>query len=342
MTVVETRPTTLHGWHEEVRRLAADGEFERAIDILERLVDAVPDRRRLQQDLVRLYRQADRPVAADKLAVQLDPGDHRAWFRLARVARVCGDAELFEISTDGWVRATPDCPIARHFADAAVALADPAGEIAQPDPAYIEQVFDHYADTFDEHLASLGYTAPAAVAASLHDRVGSGRVADLGCGTGLVGVELAERDWAGELLGVDLSSKMIEAARSRTELPMSGYASLETADLHDFLAGVVDPLDGIVSADVVIYVGDLRPMLASAADALRSGGWLVFTTERAADGQAPRGFLPQMNGRFVHDDGWVHAVLIDAGFDSIEIDAVELREEGGEPVPASLVVARRA
>ena len=88
MTVVETRPTTLHGWHEEVRRLAADGEFERAIDILERLVDAVPDRRRLQQDLVRLYRQADRPVAADKLAVQLDPGDHREVNGIIRLDRL--------------------------------------------------------------------------------------------------------------------------------------------------------------------------------------------------------------------------------------------------------------
>jgi predicted TPR repeat methyltransferase len=58
-------------------------------------------------------------------------------------------------------------------------------------------VFDEFAASFDAKLVKLQYRAPELVVEALNERLGSdsdwGAVADLGCGTGLVGTLLRPR-----------------------------------------------------------------------------------------------------------------------------------------------------
>ena len=92
---------------------------------------------------------------------------------------------------------------------------------------FIAQLFDQYADRFDDILVgALKYQAPDFLLDMIERFVPSRDldVLDLGCGTGLVGSRL--RPLAGTLTGVDVAARMIEMARKpRTFTTSSSAAS---------------------------------------------------------------------------------------------------------------------
>ena len=128
------------------------------------------------------------------------------------------------------------------------------------------------------------------------------RAADLGCGTGLMGPLL--RPACGCLVGVDLSAGMVAKARARGCYDRTDVGEL-VAWLRDEAAtaaaatgasgrqGGSKPGDGasaesssngagpssdgggydlLVAADVLVYIGDLRPLMAAAAAAAAGPG----------------------------------------------------------------------
>ena len=86
------------------------------------------------------------------------------------------------------------------------------------------------------------------------------RVLDLGCGTGLSGLNL--KPWAAHLTGVDLSPEMAEKARARAI-----YDRLEVAELTGWLAQNQDYYDLIVACDTLIYFGDLEAVMKAVQNA---------------------------------------------------------------------------
>jgi predicted TPR repeat methyltransferase len=202
---------------------------------------------------------------------------------------------------------------------------------------YVRAEFDNFAANFDVKLASLDYRGPAlvaeavrAIAAELPARP---IVLDAGCGTGLCGPLL--RSLAGRLVGVDLSTGMLDRARAR-----GGYDELVAAELTGFLRGQVGAYDVIVSADTLVYFGDLAEVLAAAAAALRPGGVLVFTLEKADPPVAPSGYRINPHGRYSHTAEYVVRTLTQAGFAPI-VAELATRREADAWVPGWLVRARR-
>lgn len=268
MTVLAAPPErTLRSWHDEVRALHAAGRTCEAVELLGRLVEAAPDRPRLRRDLMTLLRADGRSVDADRMAVELDPTDASAWCRLSCHARRTTDLDLFVESSLGWERARPGDPTVAHFASIARQIRD-GRTYARPERGYITELFDNYADRFEGHLEQLGYRGPDVVADLVADLMADGvlaldsTVADLGCGTGLVGDRLrTTTPWDGRLTGVDLSPRMLEhtAARAIDNAPV--YDSVAEADFVEYL-DLVGPsgLDVVLAADAFIYVGDLRPI----------------------------------------------------------------------------------
>src|SRR5262249_34413521 len=136
----------------------------------------------------------------------------------------------------------------------------------------------------------LSYRAPALLRAAI-ERVCAARqhparfaaVLDLGCGTGLAGVEF--RPLAERLTGVDLSPQMIAVARGK-----GAYARLVADDIGRFLAAAAVEgarYDLVLAADVFTYFGDLAPLFAACASVLAPGGLVAFTVERSdGDGYA--------------------------------------------------------
>lgn len=125
-------------------------------------------------------------------------------------------------------------------------LIERAYSLSDPDEA--RALYDEWAGTYDDDLASdsQGYVAPAVAADAVASASGvDGEILDAGCGTGLVGVALAERG-ARSIDGVDLSPGMLAKAKET-----GVYRRLAPADLSRPLPVSAD------SYDVVVCVGTL-------------------------------------------------------------------------------------
>ena len=275
----------------------------------------------------------DDGVAAALRAMQLLPPHEQRRQLYMQLLLYLGQKAHAAVILRAWLAQEPDNPYVQHH----LAACTGEGAPERASDAYVENLFDHFAPTFDAKLSSLHYRAPQvvadAVAAALPAPAGLLAVADIGCGTGLCGPLL--RPWAGRLVGCDLSGAMLERARGR-----GAYDELHKAELTAFLREHPAEFDLVVSADTLNYFGELREVAQAVHGALRTGGTVVFTLEALSAGEgAP--YQLQDNGRYAHDAGHARSVFEAAGL-QVEppVDAV-LREEGEAPVLGWLVVARR-
>jgi predicted TPR repeat methyltransferase len=201
-------------------------------------------------------------------------------------------------------------------------------------PAYVRALFDDYAARFDTHLLhELAYAVPNRlrdlVEPHLADLPGR-RLADLGCGTGLLAPLF--RPVAASLEGVDLSPAMLARARAR-----GLYDALHEADIARFLAVRPGRLDLLLAADVLVYLGDLAPLLAAAARSLAPGGLLACSLERH-DGE---GWVLHRSGRYAHGAPYLEKAATGAGLVLLELQPLTLRHEAGRPVEGYLALLQR-
>ncbi len=103
---------------------------------------------------------------------------------------------------------------------------------------------------------------------------GGKRVLDLGCGYGWH-CRYAVQHGAVEVLGIDLSERMLAAARERGEDPRIRYQRSAVEDLQ--LAP--DSFDVVISSLMLHYLEDIPALFARVYDWLRPGGVLVFSAE---------------------------------------------------------------
>lgn len=80
--------------------------------------------------------------------------------------------------------------------------------------AEMRDAYDKWAEEYDRDVLDSGYITPARIAEALSQFVGNRNqpVMDYGCGTGLSGIALKKAGFS-TIDGVDLSEKMLEAAR---------------------------------------------------------------------------------------------------------------------------------
>ncbi|GMF13764.1 unnamed protein product [Phytophthora lilii] len=221
-------------------------------------------------------------------------------------------------------------------------------------PAYVAEVFNELADSFEEKLvAHLEYRVPWQLVEALQKLSPAGFVpkdstmkpdwvvADVGCGTGLCGRLLRPH--------VDISPLMIEKTRAE-----GSYDELQTADIVPFLESCADEsLDLIISADVWIYVGALEKVFELSARKLRSStGWMAFSIEllppsitKDSEGDANEtsvGFRLAPSGRFQHSHEYITSLASRSGFTVAENQDVSVRKESGEPIPGRIYLLQRA
>jgi predicted TPR repeat methyltransferase len=196
--------------------------------------------------------------------------------------------------------------------------------------AYVRALFDGYAERFDEALFDeLDYTGPRQLHElfEAHGKANANGLAigDLGCGTGACGPLF--RDRASELVGVDLSPKMLAKALERDV-----YDQLHQAELLTFLRENHERFDLLLAADVFVYFGDLGPVMEAAAGALRPEGRMVFSVEHQEIGD----YRLDSTGRYKHAPTFIQALATHAGFVIRAKEQDTTRLEAGEPVEASL------
>jgi trans-aconitate 2-methyltransferase len=97
-------------------------------------------------------------------------------------------------------------------------------------------------------------------------------VVDLGCGPGNLTAALADRWPSAEVLGVDSSPEMIDAARAETG--EGSRLSFELADIRDWAPD--RPVDVLLSNAVLQWVPGHLDLVARWPGMLAPGGWLAF------------------------------------------------------------------
>lgn len=133
-----------------------------------------------------------------------------------------------------------------------------------------------HAEQFDAALAQYQSAFHAAADLGIDDRV-----LDVGCGTGLTTRAAARAAPAGEALGVDLSARMIDLARTLAaadDVPNARFAQAD-AQVHPFATGEVD---AVISRTGAMFFGRPDAAFANLARALRPGGRLTLLTWKAA------------------------------------------------------------
>lgn len=322
------------------RLLAVTGEQAQAADTYRELCrldprDPLPARE-LGALLIGL---GELPEAVQELqrALRLDPDHAEAHARLGQAWMLLGERGKAAASLARALEIDPeDRHDAQHFLAALNATSDslPA--------AYVRHLFDQYAGGFDKALLEvLDYQGPRLlrhaldrlVPADCHGRLD---MLDIGCGTGLVGREL--RPFARHLAGIDLAPRMIgQAARTGV------YDRLAVADAVAALRDGVDGQshwDAVVAGDVLVYLGDLAPLLDALAAALNPGGLFLATAEALPEGATGDYFLKPTR-RFGHAEGYIARLAADRGLAVALAEQAVLRLEKRQPVRGFVIALRQ-
>ena len=276
----------------------------------------------------------DDAAAADLFAQALEraPDWAAGWFALGDAHARLGDRDKAATALQ---KAAILDTAGELGAPLALAALGAAGTPASAAPDHVRALFDEYAPRFDAHLTgALSYRAPAVLAEAMQRTVPDRhwrRVFDLGCGTGLMGEAIRARtDWLG---GVDLSSAMVEQARRKAL-----YDTLSVGEMTDTLAATIEPFDLVLAADVLVYVGDLTPILQAVAGALLPGGLFAFSVQR---GEAGSGVRVGADRRFTHSRDHVLARAVEGGWTVRCCDETSTRRDAGADVPGLVVVLSR-
>lgn len=205
-------------------------------------------------------------------------------------------------------------------------------------PALAAQaLFDEIAFHYDEiMLDGLAYRAHIHVR-TLADRLLArstrpSRILDLGTGTGLVGDAFKDLAAGGRFDGIDLSTNMIEMARAR-----GIYDDLIHGDIETVLNQPGPSYDLILSADAMVYLGDLALTFSGVAQRLVPGGFYVFTCES----KAGEGWEKTPSNRFRHSETYLRDAAAHAGLELASLMECHLRNQAQEPVPGFAVALRK-
>jgi predicted TPR repeat methyltransferase len=283
--------------------------------------------------------ERDKAEASFRRALALQPDFPQAQYNLAILLRRTGRYPEAALCLEQVVRAEPDNATAQFLL-----AASKCAELERAPDRYVAEIFDADADRFDEHLVKdLHYDTPERLLRLSIGLLGCADkkkdMLDLGCGTGLAGVSFSP--YAENLVGVDLSAKMLAYARSRQI-----YQRLEHAELLSMMQGEKNAsYDVILASDVFIYSGKLDKIFAEAKRLLRTGGLFLFSVESLdalprAEPRRPgvRTFQLNTTGRFAHSAAYIHTLAFTCGFRINTMLSAPARLEAGKPVSAWLAL----
>ena len=150
----------------------------------------------------------------------------------------------------------------------------------------IATAFDEYVNQYDSDLKKWLYDAPEKAAKRLATRLPPhSRILDVGCGTGLVGVELNKLGFT-NIDGLDISERSLNVAESRLAENKEIYWNLSYMNLNwDIYHSLFDlqillptnPYDGIICVGVLTYLEDIPSVLLKLIKLVRTGGEIELT-----------------------------------------------------------------
>jgi predicted TPR repeat methyltransferase len=308
------------------------GKLEEALEHLEKCVELKPDLIAAYLTLSKLYQQQNRPnFAAASLMLYLEyaPASIAVLFDLGNLFAAYKD---YDNAIDYFKRILdidPNNGSARH------AVAALSGETTLTAPReHVQQIFDDLAENFESHLTDLGYDAPKKLKemllATMEKKSHFQHAIDLGCGTGLSGIQF--RPLVSRFTGLDLSPKMVKIAHEKKV-----YDELTTSDICPYIESSNQQYDLFIATDVFVYVGDLTHVFQTISSHSLPGASFLFTTEVASE---ETGYVLRPSGRYAHSHHYIETLANEHGF-TIELSQNNnLRNEGLQPIKGELFVLR--
>ncbi|AOF89563.1 methyltransferase [Sinorhizobium sp. RAC02] len=302
--------------------------------------DLIADRR---ADYARMFAESGEFAEAYEVmeqALEQVPTWAAGWFRLAEYAEKSGRKEAATAALEKVVALDPTDIFGAGLKLAVLGAAEAP---AAPPSSYVERLFDDYANRFDTALVErLDYTVPQTLARLVRKHADEDArfdlVSDIGCGTGLFGVEI--RAHAGSLEGFDLSAGMLAKAGEKAVYDHLAQVDLSLpAQTSGLFAAAVDARADLVSAaDVLMYLGDLAEVFPSVARLVKPGGLFAFSVEDGGEGDAP---LLRPSLRYAHPEAFIRRRMVENGFDLVALEKSVIRRDAGQPVHGLLFLARR-
>jgi predicted TPR repeat methyltransferase len=333
MHSLRSDPGNARAWNDLGGMFVAAGRTIDARDTYRRATEAVPGSAEGWYNLgICLRKEGDLEGAISSLrgAIACTGGYSRAYEALATLLYQLGrTADAANVYSD-WYAREPSNAKASHM----VAAMSGSNVPSRASDEYVRMLFDELAESFDTSLERLDYRAPSVIANELYQRAGGklATVLDAGCGTGLCGPLI--RESCGQLVGVDLSPKMIHFARAR-----NCYDELVVSELTTFFRQRPRAFDAVVCADTLMYFGALEPVFATAYQSLRGAGWFIFTLE-ALDPRASDEYRLEAHGRYTHSESYVRRALAAAAFSIEAFTRDTFRKERDQEVPGFVLIAR--
>ncbi|NOU13269.1 MAG: tetratricopeptide repeat protein [Methylococcaceae bacterium] len=308
--------------------------YSEAIELLLKATQLEPENAYHYQNLGNVYRKLKQyPEAVNmfRKSLELRPFDSEAYRKLSLTFYFMGEIEHCIEVLDQWLSHDPENPTALHMHAAYSRSNTPS----RASDAYVRQTFDGFAASFDAVLKRLDYRAPFLVEDALLqlNPDTNWNLLDAGCGTGLCGALV--RPLVKRLVGVDLSSKMLERANAR-----GVYDELIEAELTAFYSQANAEYDAMTCVDTLCYFGDLTEVISASVNSLKPKGYFLFTLEKLEEDGAEKVFRLNLHGRYSHTEAYVRKTLTNAGFQILRIENSVLRKEGREQVLGLVVTAQ--
>ncbi|MDK9705433.1 MAG: tetratricopeptide repeat protein [Desulforhopalus sp.] len=314
--------------------LHQEGFTEKGLELIEKAIRIEPNYPLALNNLgVILSERGDLALAGKYLqkSADLDPGNVSTLYNLAGLYNAQNDFNAAVTILDRLLAIDPGHQPAQHMR-AALSGTTPTSAPRQ----YVEEIFDKYAHRFDKHLEkTLGYTAPKALAAMVRETIPAAlpfaAVLDLGCGTGLSGASFKEM--SRRLVGVDVSGQMLAKAAGKNL-----YDRLEQEEILSFLERDKETYDLFIAADVLVYLGDPKPLFPMLAARSTAGAVVACSIERA---QQTDSYQLHPSGRYAHNPLYLEQCAADGGFAVLSHQAHQIRKENGQWLDGDLYLLRK-
>ena len=275
------------------------GKFDEAETSYKKAIELKPNFTEAHYNLGNTLKMLDRLEDAEasyKKVIELKSDYAEAYSKLGNILVTFGKLDEAEVRYKKAIELKPDYAEAKHL------LAALTGETTNSPPReYVEKLFDGYASKFEHSLIDkLEYNIPKIITEMIvakNPDVSLGSILDLGCGTGLIGVEI--KKFCTNIEGIDLSNSMLEQARNKNI-----YNKLEHRDIVEYLSTEDLDFNYFISTDVFIYVGDLSDVFRLIKSRNKSRGKIAFTTEHTDKD----GFVLEKHGRYSHSKKYIESL----------------------------------
>ena len=206
-------------------------------------------------------------------------------------------------------------------------------DFTQCPKAYVSQLFDDYASTYDDHLTQvLKYSGHEKLSELIQDVLEPKKeqwhhTVDLGCGTGLAATYI--KPWSKILTGVDCSKNMITIAN-------------KTACYDSFIEGFIpdiqwpEKVDLFFIADCLPYIGDLTQVIEQMSSVLNQNGVIACSIENTSDSKET--YCLSVSGRFKHNRDYLIDLMAQYGCLLLKHEKTNIRYEQHQPVRNELFI----